>query len=275
MNEGSYILVNGLFLPTAEYRISLKESNGFLFSEKIRAVRSAFPFYRETLEMIRQKLIIFNQSFPELTDNDGVELKRQMERTLTKNKHFLGAVLTLRFWISDQKIQYSIQSGKPENAGYGLNDKGLYVAVFDTIRKSVSSLSNTSFGSEINWRIAGNYPKDVASDEFLLLNTDGQIIEAVGSNIYLIRGSRIKGASIYHGAYADISKPLMLNLFNKLHLSYSEKDGIAEEDMKEADEILLVNAIDGIRWVVGFEGKRYFNNTIRKINELFVRSLLS
>jgi branched-subunit amino acid aminotransferase/4-amino-4-deoxychorismate lyase len=275
MNEGSYILVNGSFLPTAEYRFSLKELNGFLFSEKIRAVRSAFPFYRETLEMIKQKLIIFNQTFPGLTDNDGAELKRQMERTLTKNKQFLGAVLTIRFWISDQKIQYSIQSAKHENAGYGLNDKGLYVTVFDTIRKSVSSLSNTSLGSELNWRIAGNYPKDIASDEFLLMNTDGQIIEAVGSNIYLIKGRVVKGASIYHGAYADISKPIMLSVFNKLQLRYHEKDGITDQDMKEADEILLVNAIDGIRWVVGFEGKRYFNNTIRKINELFVRSLLS
>lgn len=275
MNEGTYILVNGSFVLFSEYRISLKESDGFLFSERIRAVRSAFPFFRETLEMIKKKLMIFNQTFPELTENDGAELKRQMERTLTKNKQFLGSVLSLRFWISDQKIQYSIQSAKHENAGYGLNDKGLYVAVFDTIRKSVSSLSNASLGSEINWRIAGNYPKDVASDEFLLLNTDGQIIEAVGSNVYLIKGSRIKGASIYHGAYADISKPLMLSVFNKLKLSYSEKDGITEEDMKEADEIFLVNAIDGIRWVVGFEGKRYFNNTTRKINDLFGRSLLS
>jgi branched-chain amino acid aminotransferase len=262
-------------VSVAEYRISLKESEGLLFSEKIRAVRSAFPFYGETLEMIKQKLMIFNQTFPELTENDGAELKRQMERTLTKNKQFLGAVLTIRFWISDQKIQYSIQSAKHENAGYGLNDKGLYVTVFDTIRKSVSSLSNTSLGSELNWRIAGNYPKDIASDEFLLMNTDGQIIEAVGSNVYLIKGRMVKGASIYHGAYADISKPLMLSVYNKLQLRYSEKDGINDQDMKEADEILLVNAIDGIRWVVGFEGKRYFNNTIRKINELFVSSLVS
>ncbi|MDO9614216.1 MAG: aminotransferase class IV [Bacteroidota bacterium] len=275
MNEGNYILVNGLFLPTAEYRFSLKESNGFLFSEKIRAVRSAFPFFRETLELIRQKLIIFNQSFPELTDNDGAGLKRQMERTLTKNKQFLGAVLTIRFWISDQKIQYSIQSAKHENIGYSLNEKGLYVSVFKEIRKSVSSLSNTSLGSELNWRIAENYPKDVASDEFLLLNTDGQIIEAVGSNLYLIKGSMVKGASIYSGAYADISKPLMLNLFGKLKLGYNENDGIAEQELKEADEILIVNTIDGIRWVVGFEGKRYFNNTIRKINELLVSSLVS
>lgn len=275
MNEGNYILVNGSFVPGAEYHISLKESDGFLFSEKIRAVRSAFPFFRETLEMIKQKLMIFNQSYPDLTENDGAELKRQMERTLTKNKHFLGAVLSLRFWISDQKIQYSIQSAKNENVGYGLNDKGLYVAVFDIIRKSVSSLSNTSLGSEINWRIAGNYPKDVASDELLLLNTDGQIIEAAGSNVFLIKGSTVKGTSIYHGAYADISKPLMLSVFNKLQLGYNENDGITEQDMKEADEIFLVNAIDGIRWVVGFEGKRYFNNTIRKINDLFVRSLLS
>lgn len=275
MNEGNYLLVNGSFVPTAEYRISLTESEGFLFSERIRAVRSAFPFFRETLEMIKQKLMIFNQSFPELTENEGAELKRQMERTLTKNKYFLGAVLSVRFWLSGQKIRYSIQCTKLENVGYGLNDKGLYVSVLENIHKSVSSFSNTTLGSELNWRIAGNYPKDVSTDEFLLLNTDGQIVEAVGSNIYLIEGRLVKGASIDHGAFADSSKPLILQVFNKLQLGYNESSGITEQEMKEADEILLVDAINGVRWVVGFQGKRYFNNIIRKINELFVRSLLS
>ena len=130
MNEGNYILVNGSFLSSAEYRISLQESEGFLFSEKIRSVQTCFPFFRETLEVIKLKLMIFNQPFPELTENEGAVLKRQMERTLTKNKQFLGAILSVRFWVYEQKIQYSVQSTKSEKKGYELNIKGLYVSVF-------------------------------------------------------------------------------------------------------------------------------------------------
>jgi branched-chain amino acid aminotransferase len=275
MNEGNYILVNGSFVPSVEYRISPVESEGFLFSEKIRAVRSSFPFFSESLEMIKLKLLLFNQSFPELLENEGAELKRQMERTLTKNKQFLGSVLTIRFWISEQIIQYSIQSTKLENTNYELNSNGLYISVFQNIRKSISSLSNLPEGSELYWRIAGNHLKDTSFDQFLLLNTEDQIIEAIRANVYLIRSGVVKGASIHHGAFVDITKPLMLNLFNKLKLRFDEDNGITQKDLMEADEIFLVNAIDGIQWIVGFEGKRYFNHTIRKINDLFIRSLVS
>lgn len=274
MNEGNYIQVNGSFIPNTEYRISLAETDRFLFSEKIRAVRSSFPFFRESLELIKLKLLIFNQTFPELTENEGAVLKRQMERTLTKNKHFQGSVLTIRFWFFEQKIQYSIQSMKLEIVGYELNTKGLYISAFQEIRKSVSSLSNTSLGSEMYWRIADNQLKDVPTDDFLLLNTDDQIIEAPGSNVYLIKSGIVKGASIQSGAYADISKPMMLNIFYKLKLGYNENNGISEDDLNDADEIILVNAINGIRWVIGYEGKRYFNNTTRKINDLFISTLL-
>lgn len=275
MTGGNYILVNGSFVSSADYRISIQESEGFLFSEKIRAVRSSFPLFKESLKLIILKLLIFNQNFSELTENDGAELKRQMERTLTKNKQFLGAVLTIRFWISDLKLHYSIQSMKLGNAGYELNSKGLYIAVFQGIRKSISSLSNTSLGSELFWRITDNQLKDGSIDQLLLLNTDDQIVEAIGSNVYLIKNGMVKGVSIQFGAYADITKPLLLKIFDKLKLAYTENNGITELDLLNADEIFLANTIDGIQWVVGFEGKRYFNNSIRKINELFINSLSS
>ncbi len=273
MNDGNFIQVNGSFVHADEHRISLNESDEFLFSEKIRAVRSAFPFFSESLEVITLKLQIFNQTFPELTDNDGAGLERQMERTLTKNKQFLGSVLTLRFWISEQIIRYSIQSTKLENSGYELNTNGLYISVFQNVQKSISSLSNLSIGSELYWRIADNHLKTSTFDQFLLLNTDDQIIEAIRSNVFLIKNGMVRGASIHQGAYEDITKPLIVNISGKLKLSYTENDGITEKDLMEADEIFLANAIDGIQWVVGFEGKRYFNHTIRKINDLFIRSL--
>lgn len=269
MSKGKYILVNGSFISTEEYRISLSESQAFQFSEKIRAIRSAFPFFRETLEMIKLKLLIFNQSFPEFTDNDGSELKRQLERTLTKNKHFLGALLILTIRFTNQKVHYSLQSEKLDSIGYSLNEKGLYVEIFIKIQKPVSSLSNLSIGSEIYWIVAKNHLKDSTADQLLLLNTDDQIIEIPESNIYTIKGKTIRGASSEQGAYIDITRSVMLDIFRRLNLEYNEYEGITRTDIQECEEILVVNSIEGIRWIAGFEGKRYFNNTIRKISELF------
>lgn len=269
MSKGKYILVNGSFVPTDEYRISLPEADGFLFSEKIRAIRSSFPFFRETLELIRLKLQIFNHSFPEFTNNDGSELRRQLERTLTKNKQFLGAVLVLTFRFPDQKIQYSIQSESIESIGFDLNEKGLYVDIFDQIRKPASSISNLSLGSEMYWNIARNDLRNSSADRLLILNSDEQIIEVSESNIYVIKGKMIRGASKEQGAFMDVTRPFMLDIFKKLRFEYTEGEGVTRNDFKESEEVFIVNSIEGVRWIVGFEGKRFFNNSIRKISELF------
>ncbi len=272
MSNGNYILVKGSFVPAEEYDISFAESDAFLFSEKIRAIRSAFPFFYETLNLIKLKLEIFNQPIPDFMANDGSALKRQLERTLTKNKHFLGAVLTLTFRLEEEKIYFTIQSKKTDNIGYDLNEKGLYVNVFSKIQKGISSISDISLGSEIFWSIAARHLKESMVDQLLILNSDDQIIEIPESNIYLIKGKTIQGAGRKQGAYCDISKLLMLDIFKRLNFDYSEDEGITHKSMQEADEILSVNAIEGIRWIAGFEGKRYFNNTARKINELFIQS---
>lgn len=273
MNQGKYILVNGSFVPATEYRISLNESDDFLFSVEIRSVRSSFPFFAESLKMMKLYFSLFNQTFPELTENEGAELKRQMERTLTKNKQFLGSVLTIRFWVSEQKVSYSIQSEKTESINYQLNTNGLYIALFPKIKKAVASLSNIAPGSELYWKLAEIHLRGSSFDQFLIQNTEDLIIEAIRSNVYLIKRNTVVGASIQQGAFADITKPMILAIFEQLKLSYAENDAITLQDLLDADEILLVNAISGIQWVVGFEGKRYFNNVIRKINDLFVRGL--
>lgn len=274
MKNGAYILVNGQFISFAEYKITLEEAEGFLFTEKIRSIRTSFPFFKESCEMIMMKLMLFHQSCPELMDKEGTELKRQMERTLTRNKHFLGAVLSVRFWLSAHKLQYSIHSAKTEHSGYELNDKGLYITISREIRKPVYALSSNILGSEMYWKIAGFHAKDEPM-EIALINNKNYITEVPYSNIYLIKEGVAKGAPIKHGAYADISKLLILRIFSRLKISYSESEGITEQDLREADEVFLVNALEGIRWVMGFEGKRYFNQVTRKINNAFVSTFIS
>jgi len=274
MKYGAYILVNGQFYTFSEYKIQLQQAECLLFTERIKSIRTSFPFFKETIQLIKFKLLLLNQTFTELTDNEGSELKRQIERTLTKNKHFLGAILHINFWLSDQNsIQYSIHSTKTEHSGYEMNNKGLYISIARQIRKSVTPLSNISLGSDIYWKIAMFHLED-KSNEIVLINTRGLILESPNSNIYIIKEGVIKGASAKHGAYIDISKPLMLSIFANLKLNYNESDGITEQDLNEADEVLLVNALVGIRWVIGYEGKRYFNQVIRKINNTFTSTFI-
>lgn len=269
MNPGKYTLVNGQFVVTEEFRLTPDEFKRILFSEKIRSVRTAFPFFNETLELIKLKLRIFNQAYPEFTKNNGAELKRQLQRTLTRNKLFMGAVFTLSFSLTGSEITYTIRSEKLPEADYGLNEKGLYAAIFSKIQKPVSALSNLTTGSEIYWNISQFHLDSSQTDCLFIPNTAGQVIESPGSNIYLIEGNKIRGASVDQGAFRDVTYPFLLEIFGKLSMEYSESKGITVDDVRNAEEIFLADSIEGIRWVVGFEDKRYYNNTIRKISEIF------
>lgn len=275
MNKGKYILIDGSFSRTDDYRISIDEADALHFSEKFRVIRSRMPFFNETLDLIRLKLLYFNQIFTEFTADDGAGLRRQIERTLTKNKHFLGAIVILTFRFVDKKVHYTIQSEKTEPDGYELNIKGLYTEIITPIQKSIASLSSLSLGSEIYWNVAACHLKESTSDELLIINTLGNIIEAPESNLYLIKESQVFGVGTNQGAYEDITKPEMIEIFKQLNLDYSEELTITEEVLREADELMLVNSIKGLRWVIGFEEKRYFNNITRKISEQFQKRRLS
>lgn len=271
MSKGKFILVNGSFVSSGDYRITLEEAEALHVSEQFRVMRSNFPFFDETLEIIKLKLFLLNQPFPEFIDEDGADLKRQMERTLTKNKHFLGAILTLTFRFLNGETIFEIQSESTPSATYDLNEKGLYAEIFDKIQKPVSSLSTLSLGSLAYWQIAQEYCSDSTADEFIIVNTEDSILEIPYGNLYLIHGDSIWGASPDKGAYVDVTKSRLLNIFDKLNLNFSEDEPITFEAIKNAEEIFCVNAIQGIRWIIGISGKRYFNNTTRKINELFAK----
>lgn len=275
MNDGAYILVNGTFVPSSDFGLTINGIDNYLFSESIRSVRTDFPFFAEILASIKVKLSLFNQDFPEFTENEGAGLKRQLERTLTKNKFFLGAVLTIRFWLEDQKVRYAISCQKYEKSNFELNTNGLYISIFSEIKKSVGCLSGLSLDSELIWKIAESHRIENNTDQLLILNNENQIIEAIRANVYLVKKNKVMGASQHSGAYIDITKQLLLTTYSQLGLEYDENTPMTEKDVREADEILLANSIEGIQWVIGYLGKRYFNNTTRKINSQFIKNLTS
>ena len=60
----------------------------------------------------------------------------------------------------------------------------------------------------------------------------------------------------------------ILKLANTINLDCKEITNLTEEHILNAEEIFLTNAIQGIRWVLGFKEKRYFNFLSRKLTSL-------
>ena len=57
----------------------------------------------------------------------------------------------------------------------------------------------------------------------------------------------------------------MLQFAKEKNIPLSETAGASKEDLLSADEIFLTNAVNGVRWVVALEEKRYYNRLPKEI----------
>ncbi len=263
----SFILKNGVFVAADEMLLPVGDTETLLFSEKIRAIRNAFPFFKETLELLLLKFRIFNKPAPAILAYGGRDLKRQMERLLVKNKLYKSAIVSIYFFRNKQEIDFIISAEPLETFEFEMNAKGLLVDVFDKMTKAVSSLSNLSFGSEMLWEIVASHLPGSGCDDFLIINSDGKIIESTGKKLFMIKDGNITGVFASAGAYMDVAGLIVPAIAKKAGLSYSEADGFTTDQLLEADELFLLDAIRGVYWILGFREKRYYSMKTRQIDE--------
>lgn len=268
-----FSLKNDQLFVSEEKLFNCNDLSNFLFSEKIRAVRNAFPFFSETLQIILLKCRLVNLPTPELLRNNGLGLKRQMERLLVKNKLYKSPLLTIHFFRNNTNTDLYITVDPNDYSDLTLNTRGLLTELFDKTNKSVSSLSSLSTGSQSLWDIANAHLRNTEADAFLLINSKGKIIESTGSMLLLIQGNRLWTADIDSSAYIDAAAPFIPAIAKQTNLLFEQKDGFTLEDLYNADELALFDAIHGIRWIVGFREKRYYNSKIRLLSDCLIQMI--
>lgn len=269
-----FILYNGDFFLEKEKLFDQQYLVNKLFSEEIRSIKSIMPFWKEHLQLLIFKFNLRNIGLPTFLQNEGNELKRQIERSLTKNKLFKSAVVSITIFHNQNKISYLISVVGSDSNKFLLNKDGLIVEIYDKVTKAISPLSSLSEGSEPFWKLLRSHQKQQPGIEFLLTNTEGSIIESWKKNIFIIKDKQIITPAISTGAYVDISLRIVKRISKNLGLDFIEVNQVLRSDLISAHEFFLCNCVKGIEWVKGFENKRYFSKTTRLINEEFNRQLI-
>ncbi|MGQ8335868.1 aminotransferase class IV [Sunxiuqinia sp. A32] len=269
-----WILLDGNFHVNDAQLFTTSDLSSVLFSEKIRSIRNLFPFWDEHLTNIQQTFQILNLPQPGFLQNNGKELKRQLERFLSKNKLFKSALLDIQFLLPQNRIVYLITHQEINSTSFDLNKNGYIFEVSDAIQKATTSLSAYSFYSELNWKILERQtlPKSVSA--YLLTNSNGDIIETPSKNIYLIKGNQIITPSKSTGAFMDVSRKAVRQIALELGFDFVETHELKQVLFLEAEEFFLASGIYGIEWVKGLYAKRYFSKTVRTISKEFNAKLI-
>ncbi|BAX79421.1 aminotransferase class IV [Labilibaculum antarcticum] len=203
------------------------------------------------------------------------KIKTNIIFLINKNKAFAGTRIRLSIFRkegglytpTDNSISYVIETSVLENAHYLLNRKGLKIGIYEEMRKSYSIVSRYKTGNSLPFILAANYRKKMNWDDCLLLNERGNIAESISSNLFLVKDGVLLTPSIENGGVSGIMREQIIEIATNLNLTVFDDCNINHENILNADEIFLTNAICGIQWVVAYQERRYFNKTAKLLIE--------
>ena len=164
---------------------------------------------------------------------------------------------------------YAIELTNVEESTYIIHPKGLIADVFEDVRKPVNSLSNFKTCNSLVYVMAGIFKNQNSLDEAFILNQNGFLCEAISSNVFIIYDKKVYTPALSEGCIAGVMRSVVMRLAEENNIQVVEAQ-INPAVLREADEIFLTNASRGIQWVMGYNKKRYFNETskflIEKLN---------
>ena len=240
----------------------------------------------ESMRMINQKLQFADLHADRLAAGmkalkiDGHALMddyflRQKTADLAKKNRWNGNV---RFRLSvyrqgagvytpeSNKSGYVLEGIPLKSIAYELNSKGLIIDVFDEMTKSIDKLSNFKTSNALLYVMAGLFKTQNRLDEAMILNQSGFLCESISSNIFVVYNKEIYTPALTEGCVGGVMRSTIMQICKMNDIPLIEAQ-ISPEVLKEAEEVFITNATQGIQWIMGYGRKRYFNEFSKYLNE--------
>ncbi|WP_293785049.1 aminotransferase class IV [uncultured Pedobacter sp.] len=164
------------------------------------------------------------------------------------------------------KAGYILEGIPLKASRYELNSKGLIIDVFDDMTKPVNKLSNFKTANALLYVMAGLFKSQHRLDEAMILNQYGFLCESISANVFVVYNKQIYTPSLAEGCISGVMRIAVMQLCKMNDMPLIEAQ-INPEILKEAEEVFITNATQGIQWVMGYGRKRYFNEVSKFLSE--------
>ncbi|MFN7015091.1 MAG: aminotransferase class IV, partial [Bacteroidia bacterium] len=251
---------------TANHR-SIKYGDGVF--ESIRVINGKSTFINKNLKRLFKTAALIKLNVKFSTD----EIKQQIALLLEKNQIQKSGRIRISLYRNAEgfykpasnECDLIIEATKIDAlATYELNMPGLVVDIYKNAYKPLHFLSEVKSSSSLLYVLAAEWAKQHYLDDALLINEKKNICEATSSNLFWVKNAVVYTPPISEGCLPGIMREVLIELMQKNNLEIFEKP-CTENDLLEADELFLSNAIHGIKWIVAYKNKRYFTNTAKKL----------
>jgi branched-chain amino acid aminotransferase len=276
-----YINLNGEFF-LADAPVLYASNRAFRYGdsvfESIRVINGEPIFLNEHFERLKNSMQIlgFEPSLHFTYRNLFEQILEIIERNNIKN----GGRIRLTVFRNDggyytpdtNEKSYLIECTPLSENLYNLNQAGFHIDLYTKIKKNQNVYASLKTGNALMYVMAANYKKEAKLDECIILNQNDRICEAISSNIFLYKSGTLYTPSLSEGCLDGIMRGKIIELAKQLNIRVIE-EAFTPTNLLQADEIFLTNVISGIRWVISYKQKRYFNTMAKKIVEELNRQI--
>ncbi|MCX5678840.1 MAG: aminodeoxychorismate lyase [Candidatus Omnitrophica bacterium] len=121
-------------------------------------------------------------------------------------------------------------------------EKGISAHIVSTRQNDLSPLAGVKSLNYLNYIMARFEAKKSGCEEAIILNTKGRIVEAVTSNIFIVKRNAIVTPLITDGALPGVTRAVIIKIAKKLGFRVIEKS-LSPKELMNSDEIFLTNSL--------------------------------
>ncbi|AHF18039.1 aminotransferase class IV [Niabella soli] len=257
----NFLCVNGKFATATDPVIHAANKGyryGDGFFETIRVFNGKIPLHVFHKARIEKSLMLLRYELPVSLD----ALFGQILELCALNNCSNNARVRLSFshgegtLFEHTALHYLIEATAytPQTAASGLK-----LGLYRELQKEASPYSSLKLSSAFIYSRAGQYCTERGLNDCLILNTGGQIIESIISNMFWIKDGITATPPLQDGCIAGVFRSFLL-----------EQDPLIREQsctiemLKEADEIFLTNALRGVQRVQQLDDRIYADTLTRR-----------
>ncbi len=274
------------------YNGKLTKTGKPLISPDNRSFRYGDGFF-ETMKLVKGKLLLADYHMERLFSTlDTLQfqqpgyftadyLKDQITMLAQKNQHKKLARIRLTIFrgegglyeVENHFPNHLIQTWELNPANNLFNENGLVLDIFKAGRKVADHYSSLKTNNYLTYSMAALWAKQQKLNDALILNPYNRLADATIANVFIVKDGVIKTPSLTEGPVNGVMRRYLLKLLRDENMSVEETQ-IAPEEVLQASEVFLTNAIYGIRWVRQVGDSGYTNQLAALLHKKLMNGLL-
>ncbi len=272
--------------------------NGKLLKEEHIAISPNNRSFRygdgcfETIKVVKGKIVLANYHLERLLASihalqfeppsffTADYLTEQITTVVNKNGHQALARVRLMVFRGDGGLYDAanhfpnclVQSWALNPASNQLNDNGLIIDVFPKSRKACDDYSHLKSNNYLSYAMAALWAKQQHLNDAIVLNMHHRVADTTIANLFMVKDGIIKTPALTEGPVAGVMRKYLMQQMKAAGIPVEETT-ITVDELQEAHEIFLTNAIYGIKWVKQCGNNQLHQTVAQTLHQQFIQTL--